>query len=98
MKNKKTQQEKDWRFPIAHREVKIGIGLAVFHFLWWFGFAYGMGSGPVEEYTYILGFPAWFFYSCILGFIVMVLLVIFIVKRFFTDLPFDDDEKEGDVS
>ncbi|MFC3886102.1 YhdT family protein [Bacillus songklensis] len=98
MQNKNKHQEKDWRFSIAHREVKIGIGLAVFHFLWWFGFAYGLGGKPVEDYTYIFGFPAWFFYSCIVGFIVIVLLVVFIVKRLYTDLPFDEEEKGGDAS
>lgn len=89
------QKGKDRRFFIAHREAKVGIALALFHFLWWFGFAYGMGSGPVEDYTYIFGFPAWFFYSCIGGLIVMVTLVVFVVRRYFTELPFEDEEKEG---
>jgi hypothetical protein len=39
-----------------------------------------------------------FFYSCIVGFMVIVLLVVFIVNRFFTDLPFDEEEKGGDAS
>jgi uncharacterized membrane protein YhdT len=89
-------KSKDRRFAIAHREAKIGIALALFHFIWWFGFAYGMGSGPVEDYTYIFGFPAWFFYSCIAGLIVMVTLVVLVVRRYFTELPFDEGEKEGE--
>jgi uncharacterized membrane protein YhdT len=78
---------------IANREALIGIGLAVFNFIWWFGFAYGFGSKDPSEYTYVLGFPAWFFYSCILGFIVMVVLVIFVVKKFFTDVPLEEEEQ-----
>lgn len=85
----------DPRFKIAHREALIGVGLAVVHFLWWFGFAYGLGSRPVEEYTYILGFPDWFFYSCIVGFILISITVIILAKYILKDVSF---EKEGDES
>jgi len=27
---------------IANREALIGVGLAIFNFIWWFGFAYGL--------------------------------------------------------
>lgn len=83
----------DPRFKIANREALFGVGLVIFNFLWWYGFAYGLGSGPVEEYSYILGLPAWFFYSCVLGFIVMVLLVTFIVKVFFKEVSFEEEGK-----
>ncbi|WP_110113294.1 YhdT family protein [Bacillus sp. CGMCC 1.16541] len=97
MKEEEKQQRKK-RFKIAHREAKIGVGLALFHFIWWFGFAYGFGSKPVEEYTYILGFPAWFFYSCIVGLLVIIGLVIWVVNVYFTDLPFEEEEKRGEES
>lgn len=87
--------DKDPRFKIAHREAIIGIILVVINFLWWFGFAYGFGSKPVDEYTYMFGFPAWFFYSCVVGLIVMIVLVTFVVKFFFKDVPFEDDSEEG---
>lgn len=89
--NKNT--EKDWRYPIAHKEAWIGMALVIFHFAWWYGFAYGFGSEPVESYTYVLGFPTWFFYSCIVGFIVIIFLVILIVKFIFVDIPLESDEK-----
>lgn len=85
----------DRRFKIAHREALIGIILAAINFIWWYGFAYGLGSRKVEDYTYVFGLPAWFFYSCIAGFIVMVILVTITVKFFFKDVPFD--EEEGDT-
>ncbi|KOO47589.1 YhdT family protein [Priestia koreensis] len=91
---KKTHEQKDPRFKIAHKEALIGIALAIFQFVWWYGFAYGLGSKPVKEYAYIWGFPAWFFYSCILGLILIIFLVIVIAKWFFTDVPFEDDEEE----
>lgn len=51
----------DARFRIAHREALIGLGLAIINFIIWYGFAYGLGSKNPNEYTYVLGFPAWFF-------------------------------------
>lgn len=81
----------DQQFRIAHREAVIGIILVLINFLWWYGFGYGLGSDKVENYTYILGFPAWFFYSCIVGTVVIILLVVISVKYLFKDIPFDGD-------
>lgn len=89
----KQKQSIDARFKVANREALIGVGLVIFNFIWWFGFAYGLGSKNPEEYSYIVGFPAWFFYSCILGFIVMVTLTVIAVKFFFKDIPLDDTEE-----
>ncbi|MFS0749128.1 YhdT family protein [Oceanobacillus sp. 1P07AA] len=89
----KQKQTIDARFNVANREALIGVGLVIFNFIWWFGFAYGLGSGDPEDYSYIFGFPAWFFYSCILGFIIMVVLTVIAVKFFFKDIPLDDEEE-----
>lgn len=91
---KKTVDPADKRFKIAHREALIGVILVIINFVWWYGFAYSLGSGKIESYTYIFGLPAWFFYSCIVGFVVMVVLVSFTVKFFFKDVPFEDEEGE----
>ena len=90
------KQKGDNRFKVANREALIGVGLVLFNFIWWFGFAYGMGSKDPSQYTYVFGLPAWFFYSCVVGLIVMVVLVIFVVKKYFVEVSFDDkgdDEK-----
>ncbi|MFC0013537.1 MULTISPECIES: YhdT family protein [Allobacillus] len=89
--------DQDWRFNIANRDALIGCGLAVFNFIWWYGFAYGLGSKPPEEYTYVFGFPAWFFWSCIIGVFIMILLVMIVTKFFLKEVPFDEDE-EGNPS
>lgn len=84
-------------YKIAHREALIGCGLAIINIVWWYGFAYGLGSRPPEEYTYIMGFPSWFFYSCIIGFVLMVILVVLVVKCLLKEVPFDEDyEQKGD--
>jgi uncharacterized membrane protein YhdT len=92
---KKAVKPMDKRFKIAHREALIGVILVIINFIWWYGFAYGLGSEKVENYTYVFGFPAWFFYSCIVGFILMVILVTLVVKFLFKDIPFEDEE--GDI-
>lgn len=91
----RVKKDVDWRFKIAHKEAWIGVCLVVFHFLWWFGFAYGLGKSPVEDYSYIFGFPAWFFYSCVMGFVVMVILISVAVKFIFKDIPFDSEEGDS---
>lgn len=85
----------DKRFKVAKKEALIGIALVILNFIWWFGFAYGFGSEDPTQYKYIFGLPEWFFYSCVLGFIVMSLVITFAVKFFFTDVPFED-EAEGE--
>lgn len=84
----------DKRFKIAHREALIGVGLVIINFAIWYGFAYGLGSGDPLEYTYIFGFPAWFFYSCIVGTVVMIVLVWLAMKLFFTEVPLDKEEQK----
>ncbi|MFL0504949.1 YhdT family protein [Ureibacillus sp. 179-F W5.1 NHS] len=82
----------DKRFQIANREALIGVALVIINFAIWFGCAYGLGSGDPTEYQYILGFPTWFFFSCIAGSIFMIILIWFTMKVFFKDVPFEDWE------
>ncbi|HLR09352.1 MAG TPA: YhdT family protein [Bacillota bacterium] len=82
----------DKRFKIANREAWFGVALVIFNFVWWFAFAYGLGRKDPADYSYVFGLPAWFFYSCVVGYIVMVVLVTMVVKLFFTDLPLDGEE------
>lgn len=84
----------DERYKIANREAWIGLGLAVFNFIWWYAFAYGLGSKDPSEYTFVFGLPTWFFYSCVVGFIVMVILVSIVVKVWFVEVPLDDELEE----
>jgi uncharacterized membrane protein YhdT len=78
---------------IANREALIGVGLVIFNFIWWYAFAYGLGSADPAEYSYVFGLPSWFFYSCVLGFVVMAVLVIFVVKKYFVEFPFDEEKE-----
>ncbi|WP_033827015.1 YhdT family protein [Bacillus andreraoultii] len=83
----------DPRFKVAKKEAFIGVGLVLINFLWWFGFAYGLSTTSPENYTYVFGFPAWFFYSCIGGLVLMSVLIVFVVKVFFKEVPFDEEHE-----
>lgn len=87
------QSNDDYRMKVANREALIGVGLALFNFIWWFGFAYGLGGKDPSEYAYVMGLPAWFFYSCVLGFVVIAVLVTIIVKKYFVEIPFDEEQE-----
>ena len=92
LENKKRKQER--RFSIAHKEALIGCVLTVINFVLWFGFAYGLGSKPPEEYTYILGIPAWIFFSLISVTLFMFILVFFVVKFMLTEVSLEDEEEK----
>ena len=81
-------------FKQADREAYITLGLYVFFFLWWALFAFGLGSGDPEEYSYVFGLPAWFFYSCVAGYPVVTLILWFVVRKFFADIPLDGSDAE----
>ncbi len=81
----------DPRYRQANREALFGLLLFILNFVWWFACAYGPGSRPVHEYTYILGFPAWFFYSAILGYVVFTALAWLMVRYLFKDMPLDGE-------
>ncbi len=90
---KKSEAPLDKRFKIAHKEALIGVILVIINFIWWYGFGYGLGSEKVENYHYVFGLPAWFFYSCIVGSILMIILVSLTVKFLFKDVPFEEEEE-----
>ena len=79
-------RKNDSRFLQANREAY------ALYFLWWYLTAYGLGSDSPDNYSYTLGMPDWFFYSCVLGYPVACLLVWGLVRFFFKDMPLDDDD------
>ena len=79
------------RFKQADREALITLCMYVFFFLWWTVFAFGLGAGDPDEYSYVLGLPAWFFFSCVLGYPVVTLLLWIVLRRYFAEMPLDAD-------
>ncbi|MDB8804886.1 YhdT family protein [Romboutsia sp. 1001216sp1] len=84
----------DPRYKQCNKEAIMGFILGLLNLIWWFGFGYGLSNRPVKEYTYILGFPAWFFMSCIVGGILFSILTVITINKFFKDMPLDGLSKE----
>ena len=76
------------------KETLIVIGLYLLFFAWWYLTAYGFGDDP-SEYGYILGFPEWFFYSCIVGYVGISVLVWTCVRFFFTEIDLKEGKEAG---
>lgn len=76
-----------------NKEVIVTLVLYLFYFLWWYYFAYMFkNSDDVKNFKYILGLPEWFFYSCVLGLVVVNVLVFILVKIFFKDVSLEEEE------
>ena len=75
----------------ANREALISLALYGIFFLWWYFSAYGAGDADPQSYSYVWGFPSWFFYSCIVGYIGISVLVWIVVRVFFREIPLDED-------
>jgi uncharacterized membrane protein YhdT len=83
----------DPRYKQCNKEAIYGIVLGVFNFILWAVFGYGFGSGPAEDYKYILGLPLWFALSCILTPIVIIILTFVLVNKM-DDMPLDKFTEE----
>lgn len=78
-----------------NKETFAVLALYLLFFLWWYFTAYGLGSGDPTEYKYVFGFPAWFFYSCIAGYVGITVLLWLVVKFVFTDIPFEEEDGQN---
>jgi uncharacterized membrane protein YhdT len=81
----------DPRYRVAAKEAWMAITLFLLNFCWWFVFAYGLGDQPPFEYSYVFGFPAWFFWSVIVGSALFCALAYIMVRYFYTDMPLGPD-------
>lgn len=89
----KTKQ--DPRFKQANREALLAFLVYGLYFVWWYVFGFGMGEGSPDDYTYVMGFPAWFFYSCILGYPVITVLLWAIVRFKFKDMSLEAEPPQS---
>jgi uncharacterized membrane protein YhdT len=88
--------EHDPRYAVANREALLGGGFwlaftVVISLIAWLIGAHKKAS----ELTFVLGFPAWFFWSCLVATILLSLVPAVLVSRYFTDMPLSAD---GDPS
>lgn len=84
----------DRRFRQANFEAFCSVTLALLFFLWWYGFAYGLGDRDPSQYGWVLGLPDWFFYSSVLGPALFCILAWLMVKFLFKPMSLVPHEKE----
>lgn len=80
---------RDQRRRQSDREALLALAVYGLYFAWWYLFGYGLGDASPETYSYVFGFPAWFFYSCILGYPLATVVFWAVVRFFFKDVPLD---------
>lgn len=86
----------DPRYKQCNKEAIYASILGILNVIWWYAWGYGLGSKPVEEYSYIMGLPTWFFMSSVVGAILFTVLTFIMVDKFFKDMPLEDmDEDEA---
>lgn len=88
-KNKKNIFIEDPRYKQCNKEAWMGLGLGILNLIWWFSWGYGLGSKPVLEYTYMMGFPTWFFMSCIVGSILFSILTVVMINKYFKNMSLE---------
>lgn len=84
----------DHRIIQANKETLISPIVYILYFSWWYFSGYGIGDKDPETYSYIFGFPSWFFYSCILGYPLTTVLLWLVVRLFFKEIPLDAEVRD----
>lgn len=82
----------DARLAQSNREALLTLALYVFFAVWWCAFAFAPGADDPETYSYVLGLPAWFFYSCVLGYVLITVMLWLVLRLGFRDMSLDDEE------
>ena len=85
----------DARLVQSNREALLTLALYAFFALWWCAFAFAPGSDDPETYSYVLGLPAWFFYSCVLGYVLITVMLWLVLRLGFRDMSLDDEDADG---
>ena len=91
--------EEDPRYEQANREALWAIGywlaftVVVTGLAWWLGY-----NKPADELSFVLGFPAWFFWSVLVTSVVFSVIPLWIIRRSFVDVPLTPDGQSQPVS
>jgi uncharacterized membrane protein YhdT len=84
----------DPRFAQCNKEMWATLGLFVVNILLVGGISLWFGlNKSADSMSYILGFPAWFFWGCLVGTIVFCILPYFMIKVFFKDMSIEAEDE-----
>ena len=95
MQERKTLFEEDPRYRQCNKEVLIVLVFFVVNVLIIGGISLLLGyKKPVDQIQIVGGFPAWFFYGCIIGTIVLSLIPFFMIRYFFKDMSLEAENRQ----
>lgn len=98
MDSKESIIVEDRRFKQCTKEMWLVLGLFVINLIVVGIPAIALGlNKPSSDITFILGFPAWFFWGGIVGSLIICILPLFMVKFFFKDMSIEAEEEDGEV-
>lgn len=80
------------RLAQTNKEALLTLALYGAFFLWWCVFAFAPGADDPATYSYVFGFPAWFFYSCVLGYPLITLLLWVTLRLGFKDMDLGEPD------
>jgi uncharacterized membrane protein YhdT len=84
--------EEDPRYRVSVKEAWIVLVYWLVFTVVVTGVAWGLGGNrSAEEITFVLGFPAWFFWSGIVACLALSVVPIFLVRSLFTDVNLAED-------
>ncbi|MET3699799.1 uncharacterized membrane protein YhdT [Bacillus oleivorans] len=92
----KDQEEfiEDKRFAQCTKEMWATIGLFVINILLVGGVSLLIGfNKTADSMSYILGFPAWFFWGGIIGTLIFCILPYFMIKYFYKDISIEAEDE-----
>lgn len=87
--------KEDERFVQARKEALRIVLLALVEVIWVFMFAYLGTQTPPEQYSYIMGFPVWYFWG-FLGCAIITPIVGIIIAHNIQDCELTDDKRIGE--
>lgn len=90
-----TDFEEDPRYRVTNREALLAVVYWIAFTLIIAAIAWLLGGGKsAGELNFLLGFPQWFFWSCLVAAIVLSFVPPIIVRLFYTEVPLEASAKE----
>ena len=87
--------EEDERYQQCSKEMWLTVAFFLVNVLVMGGLAVVMGYGrPVEEVQLIFGLPVWYWYSGVVGSVVLIILAFLMIKLFFKEMPLGATEED----
>lgn len=81
--------KEDKRFKQCNKELMYTLVFFIINIVLVGGISLMAYNKPANEITMVAGFPAWFFYGCIIASAILCILTIIMVKTLFKDMSLD---------